>query len=62
MYDTLVQQNLEVLKQRYSDNKEVFEKLCALSYLLKKNIIPVDLVVLFSNDVDILEKNIRLLA
>ncbi len=62
MYDALVQQNIEVLKQRYSDNKEVFEKLCALSYLLKKKIIPVDLVVLFSNDMEIIEENIKSLA
>lgn len=62
MFDILVQQNLEYLKEKYSKDNEMYEKICALIYLLKKNIIPEDLVVLYNNDSNISENNIRMLA
>lgn len=62
MFDILVQKNLEELKTKYVNDSEMYEKICALSYLLKKNIIPNELLVLFNNDYNMLENNIKSLA
>ena len=62
MFDVLVQKNLEVLKDKYANDNEMYEKVCALIFLLKKNIIQIELTALFNNDSTILENNIKLLA
>ena len=61
MFNLIVQENLDVLKKKYVNDKDMFEKVCALSLLLKMNLIPAGLVVLYNNDIDIIENNIKLL-
>lgn len=62
VFDVLVQKNLEALKNKYANDNEMYEKICALSFLLKKDIIPIELTALFNNDGTILENNIKSLA
>ncbi|MGE5473198.1 MAG: hypothetical protein ACM3UU_03140 [Ignavibacteriales bacterium] len=62
MFDIEIAENLERLKRKYYYNMDMYEKLCALGYLLRKGVIPRELEVLYSNDIHIMEQNIMNLA
>ena len=58
MFDIEVAENLERLKRKYYYNMDLYEKLCALGYLLKKDIVPIELEALYSNDIQVMEQNL----
>lgn len=62
MFDIEVAENLERLKKKYYYNMDFYDKLCALSYLLSKDIMPQELTALYNNDIEIMEQNIINLA
>jgi len=58
LFDIEVAENLERLKRKYYYNMDLYEKLCALGYLLKKDIVPIELEALYSNDIQVMEQNL----
>jgi len=62
MFDIEIAENIFRLKKKYYYNLEFCEKLSALSYLIKKGIIPEELMVLYNNDIGIMEYNLLHLA
>ena len=55
-------ENIERLKRKYYYDIELYDKLCALSYLQRKNIIPIELEMLYSSDITELEENLIKIA
>jgi len=62
LFDIEVAENLERLKRKYYYNLDLYDKLCALGYLLRKGIIPTELEVLYNNDIQVMEQNLMYLA
>ncbi|MGE5328033.1 MAG: hypothetical protein ACM3KR_00795 [Deltaproteobacteria bacterium] len=58
MFDIEVAENLERLKKKYYYNMDIYDKLCALGFLLRRGIIPDELKVLYNNDIRIMEQNL----
>lgn len=58
MFDIEILENLETLKKKYYYNLDIYDKLCALSYLLRKDIIPIELTALYNSNIEIMEQNI----
>jgi len=58
LFDIEVAENLEKLKRKYYYNLDMYDKLCALGFLLRKDIIPSELKVLYSNDIQVMEQNL----
>ena len=62
MFDIEDAENIHSLKKKYYYNQEIYDKLCALSYMISKGVMPEEIAAFYNRDIKVMERNIIGLA